>query len=122
MQGQRFVIHVELGTLAANTNGFIALPFACQLIAVAAVGDNAHTATFDLGTVADPDGILDGKAPGVSDAGAYYYPADFNGAVATAGQPFPIAAEGELAWSVDFDGPTNTTAIQKASIDFWFAE
>ena len=85
MQGKRFCIHVELGTPGANTNGFIALPFACQLIAVAAVGDNAHNATFDLGTLADPDGIIDGAAVGVSDAGAYYSPADFDGAVATAG-------------------------------------
>ena len=120
MQGNIFPIHIHLGTPGANVTAVIGIAVPCQLIAVTAVGSNATNATFDCGEPTDPDGIFDGKAFGVSDATASYTPADFNGADATASQPYPFEAGDELEWSVDYDGSAGT-ALQGGSLTFWFA-
>ena len=121
MQGNMWVVDIYLGTLAANSNGVVPIPFACQLVGAALVGTNANDATLDCGTVADADGILDGVDAGDSSAAAYYTHANFNGALATAGQPYPFAAQAELAWTIDYDGSSGT-AIQKSHLQFVFTQ
>lgn len=121
MQGMMFTIHVDTGTLAANKTGYVALPYACQLVGLATIGSNAHNAIIDIGTPADGDGILDGVAMGVSKAGANYTPANFNGALATAGQPYRFAAGDEIEYTIDYDGSAGT-AIQLGSFTLYFVE
>ena len=121
MQGMLFTIHVDTGTLAGNKVGYIAIPYACTLIGLATIGSNAHNATFDLGLIANGDGIFDGVLIGVSKAGANFTPADFNGADAVAGQPYHLDAGDELEYTIDYDGSTGT-AIQLGSFTLYFAE
>ena len=121
MQGNIFTIHVDTGTLAGNKTGYIALPYACTLIALSTVGSNDHDATIDLGETDNGDGIFDGVALGASKAGADYTFADFNGADATAGQPYRLDAGSELEYTIDYDG-AGGTAIQLGSFTLWFLE
>ena len=74
---------IALGpTLAADhTFNFIA-PFNCTLVHVSLCNSTANAGTFDIGTAADPDGWMDGKAFGVSGTPLEYDAiSDFDGAV-----------------------------------------
>lgn len=122
MQGNLAFFHIELGTLGANKIGYVAIPYDMQLIGVSGIGSNAHNAVLDLGTVTDGDGIYDGVAAfGVSKAGIQLDTTDFNGALATAGQPYPLSAGDELEFTIDYDGASGT-AIQLASLTLIFTQ
>lgn len=80
MDGERVVVpFLFLGTIAgAHTVGWVA-PCGLTLVRVDAVATTAAVGTFDLGTAADPDGIVDGGVPGASYAAGTFLPDDFNG-------------------------------------------
>lgn len=121
MQGNKFIISLHLGTLGADLDGVIPIPFACSLLGVSLVGTNNSAAIFDIGIPSDPNGILSAKDAGDSSAAAYYGVNDFDGDEATPGQPFPLAAESELEYAIDYDG-AGSTAIQEAMLMLWFSE
>lgn len=121
MQGNKFVIALHVGTLAADLDGVIPIPFACTLLGACLVGTNANDAVYDIGVPSTGAAIFSAILAGDSDAGVYYTFADFNGSVATPGQPYPLAAESELLYDIDHDGGAGT-AIEEAMLVLWFSE
>jgi hypothetical protein len=124
MQGNKVVIAVPLpGTLAANVTMAVPLDFDCTLVAVSATASNDSDATLQVGTVADPDGILTATVIGDSDARVTYTAADFDGALAVGDSVSPIALEktDELHFTLDFDGAAGTAA-QNVCITFTLVE
>lgn len=124
MQGLTFRHSVHLhGTLAANAQGYVYLPQAATLKAVAAVASNASSAQLKLGTVADDDGVFTVADIGDSGVPVVWDKGDWNGALNTLGasENITFAAGTTLLWTLDFDGAAGTAA-QNVSIHFDFAE
>ncbi len=122
MQGTRFTVAIHIGgTLAANQQGVILLPCAATLAQVSACGSNNNSATLQLGTSADADGILLAAAIGDSSTPLAFGAADFNGALADGVNPLHLASGAILAWLLDFDGAAGTAA-QHVDILFTFLE
>ncbi|TXH49234.1 MAG: hypothetical protein E6Q97_23085 [Desulfurellales bacterium] len=111
MLGNLFTYTIHLhGTLAANATGNIKLPVAASLISVAACGSNANNGLLDVGTSADRDGILSAVDIGDSNTPTEYDRADWDGALATAGDPYHFDKGSILAWDLDYDGASGTAA------------
>jgi hypothetical protein len=122
MQGMRFTVSVHIhGTLAANATGMFALPCPAQLVEVSFCNTTTSDAILDVGTAADPDGILADVAVGDSEAPAVYQVDDFNGALIDGDNPYHMDAGTVIEWLLDFDGASGTAAAN-ASILFTFLE
>ncbi len=104
-----YTFHLH-GTLAANAKGNIKLPCQASLVKVAACGSNANNGLLDVGTSADRDGILSAVDIGDSDTPTEYDRTDWDGALATVGNPYPFAEGDICAWDLDFDGASGTAA------------
>ncbi|MDI9549562.1 MAG: hypothetical protein QM346_18365 [Chloroflexota bacterium] len=122
MQGARFTVAVHLGgTLAANQQGVIQLPCAATLIEVSACGSNSNSATLQLGTTTDVDGIMAAAAIGDSSVPAVFAAEDFDGDLADGVNPLHLADDTVVAWLLDYDGSSGTAA-QNVDILFTFLE
>ncbi len=80
-----FLFH---GTLSANVVGYFKLDKPATLTHASFSCTGATAATFDLGDTGDPDGIIDGGAVGQSNVPAEFDPADFDGALCDAVNPY----------------------------------
>lgn len=122
MQGTRFTVAVHVGgTLAANQQGVIQLPCVATLAEVSACGSNSNSATLQLGTSADADGIMTAAAIGDSSTPAVFDAGDFDGALADGVNPLHLADDTVIAWLLDYDGASGTAA-QDLDILFTFLE
>lgn len=122
MQGTRFTVAVHIGgTLAANQQGVIQLPCAATLAEVSACGSNSNSATLQLGTSADADGIMTAAAIGDSSTPAVFATAEFDGALAGGVNPLHLADDTALTWLLDYDGAAGTAA-QNVDMLFTFLE
>lgn len=122
MQGHRFALSANLhGTLAANASGQFILPCAAVFEGVSISNSAASDAILDVGTSADDDGIFADIAIGDSSVPVFYDKDDFNGALATAGQPYYLAAGTIFKWALDFDGAAGVAAAN-AALAFYFFE
>lgn len=111
MQGQRFTVSVHIhGTLAANASGEFKLPCDASLVHVSISNSAATDGILDLGTSADPDGILADAAIGDSNTPNIFEAADWTGALATAGSPYHMVKGTIIDWDIDFDGSAGTAA------------
>lgn len=111
MLGNLFTYTLQFhGTLAANTVANIKLPVAATLYAVSACGSNANNGLLDVGTSADRDGILSAVDIGDSSTPTEYDRADWDGALATAGDPYHFAKGDICTCDLDFDGAAGTAA------------
>ena len=122
MDGFRFTVHVHLpGTLSANQQGAFQLPCGATLTEVSACGSNVNSATLQVGTSADADGILTAQAIGDSSVPIVWDRGDFNGALVESNQ-FPALDDDTIVtWVLDFDGASGTAAAN-VSILFTFLE
>lgn len=120
MQGMLFTVHVDTGTLAANQQGVIQLPCAATLAEASACGSN-NSATSQLGTSADADGIMTAAAIGDSSTPAIFAAADFDGVLADGLNPLHLADGTVITWLLDYDGASGTAA-QNVDILFTFLE
>lgn len=109
------------GTLTANVSMTVGMEAGATLIAVSCVGSNAHDATLDVGTSVDTDGVLAGKDIGDSNTPTIYRPVDWNGALATANQPYHFVKDDILQVAVDYDGSSGT-AIADLTLVLTFLE
>ena len=122
MQGARFTVAVHIGgTLAANQQGVIQLPCAATLAEASACGSNNNSATLQLGTSADADGIMTAAAIGDSSTPAIFAAADFDGVLADGLNPLHLADGTVITWLLDYDGASGTAA-QNVDILFTFLE
>ena len=98
------------GIITANHEGYFDVPCDCSLVGVSAAANSASTGgTIDVGTAADADGYLDGKAIGAQD-GAYYDLDDFNGALVTnQGDDYPHLTKGDTVRFKVIDAETSPT-------------
>lgn len=120
MLGRPFTYSVHIhGTLVANASGEFKLPFDASLIAVSISNSASTDAILDVGTSADPDGILADAACGDSNTPTEFEFNDWTGALATAGTPYPFAKGDILDWDLDYDGSSGTAAAN-CSIVFTF--
>jgi hypothetical protein len=111
MQGTRFTVSVHIhGTLAANASGEFRLPCDAALVHVSLSNSAATDAILDLGTSADPDGILADAAVGDSHTPNIFEATDWTGALATAGSPYHMIKGTTIDWDLDFDGSSGTAA------------
>lgn len=122
MQGLLFTVTVHLhGTLSANALGEFKLYRAASLAAVSISNSAASNATLEVGTSADRDGILNDVAAGNSSTPTLFTPADYNGALATAGDPYHMAKDTIVTYDLDYDG-AGGTASANVCIVFYFLE
>ena len=122
MDGNRFTVSIHLhGTLAANALGAFQLPCGATLEAVSACGSNVNSATLQIGTSADADGVLVAGSIGDNSVPALFSRGGFDGALVQSNQ-FPHFAKGAvLNWLLDFDGAAGTAAAN-VQIIFYFLE
>lgn len=111
MQGTRFTVswHIH-GTLAANASGEFKLPCDASLVHVSLSNSAATDGILDLGTSADPDGIISDGACGDSNTPAIFEAANFNGALANAADPYHMVKGTIVDWDFDYDGSGGTAA------------
>jgi hypothetical protein len=121
MQGNLFTIpFFAIGNMAANLVGEIKLPFPCSLVAISIANSANSGGVLDVGTLADTDGIADGLTVG-NDTQKNFTPADFNGVLASAGNPYHFEKDDIFSFVLDYDGAAGT-ASANVTLVFWFLE
>jgi len=118
MQAVTFNLH---GTLAANARGEFILPCGATLEAVSISNSAATAALLDVGISTDRNGIFSAVDCGDSGTPTLFEVADYNGALATAGEPYRAAAGTIWTYDLDFDGASGTAGAN-VTIVFYFLE
>lgn len=122
MLGNHFTLAVNYhATMAANARGEYTLPFDASLVHVSFGNSAASDATLDVGTSADRNGIIAAADVGDSGVPAEITPSSFDGALATAGDPYHLVKGTIFTWDIDFDGSAGTAAAN-ATLVFTFSE
>ena len=85
-----FLFH---GTLSANVVGYFKLDKPATLTHVSFSCTGATAATLALGDTGDPNGIITAGAVGQSNAPAEFDPADFDGALCDAVNPYHFPSD-----------------------------
>ena len=121
MQGNLFPIAFHhIGNMAANLVGEIKMPFPCSLVAISLSNSANSNGLLDVGPSTDTDGIANDLAVG-NDTQTVFTPANFNGALATAGDPYHLNKDDIFVYTLDFDGAAGTAAAN-VTLVFWFME
>lgn len=94
------------GTMDANRNVRVVVPFNCRIHSVSAVTVNNSDATFILGTSTDTDNILTTKPFGDSNTPVLYTASDF----AVTNQTGELDAGQIAVLTIDYDGASGTAA------------
>jgi hypothetical protein len=97
MLGNKFTMVFNYhGVLAANPVGYFKLDKPATLTHVSFSCSTATAATIDLGDSGDPNGIIDDGAIGQSNAPAEFGPAEFNGALCDAVNPYHFPSDDRI--------------------------
>ena len=110
-----YIFHIP-GTLTANVQPIVSIPFDCSLIHVSAVGSNANDATLKIGSAVDDDAYLSAFAIGDSNNPVVKRRADF------VDSQYPHILAGTNLWvTLDYDGAAGSAA-QNVTIGLTFSK